>query len=154
MTLLVRRALVLVTHDQQDAFGLADQVVMLHDGTIVQAGTPQDLYLRPANETVARFVGVASYLVDAAGNRRLVRPEDLELAAPGEAFDAMVRVERVQFMGDRQRLVGAVVETGASIVADMSKDARLAAGDVLPLRVRRADGVPSLAAQGRVALVG
>ncbi|MGZ5902124.1 MAG: ABC transporter ATP-binding protein [Reyranella sp.] len=146
---------VLVTHDQQDAFGLADQVVLLHDGTIAQAGTPRELYLHPANEAVARFVGVASYLIDAAGTRRLVRPEDLELVGPTDSFDAMVRIDRVQFMGDRQRLIGSVAETGASIVADVSKEAGLAAGDVVPLRARRSDD-PATASRevfGRVALV-
>jgi multiple sugar transport system ATP-binding protein len=46
-----------VTHDQTEAMTLADQIVVLHQGQIQQIGSPQDIYLRPANRQVATFLG-------------------------------------------------------------------------------------------------
>ena len=48
---------VFVTHDQTEAMTLADRIVCLHGGNIAQLGTPEDLYLRPANVFVASFIG-------------------------------------------------------------------------------------------------
>ncbi len=56
---------VLVTHDQEEALSLADAVAVLRDGTIVQRGTPAELYERPADARLARFLGAAN-MVDAA----------------------------------------------------------------------------------------
>ncbi|MEU6195419.1 ABC transporter ATP-binding protein [Streptomyces sp. NPDC047061] len=46
-----------VTHDQGEAFALADRVVVMRDGRIAQSGTPLDVWQRPADEFVARFLG-------------------------------------------------------------------------------------------------
>lgn len=50
-------AFVFVTHDQEEALTMSDRIVVLSDGKIQQLGTPEDLYRRPENEFVARFVG-------------------------------------------------------------------------------------------------
>jgi iron(III) transport system ATP-binding protein len=55
---------VLVTHDQEEALSLADTVAVLREGTIVQAGTPDELYTRPADVELARFLGAVN-LIDA-----------------------------------------------------------------------------------------
>jgi len=52
----------LVTHDQDDAFAVADRVALLHRGRVLQAGTPEALYDRPASRAVAEFVGRATLL--------------------------------------------------------------------------------------------
>lgn len=49
-----------VTHDQEEAFALADRVVLLEAGRVAQVGTPQDLYTRPASPFVARFLGFSN----------------------------------------------------------------------------------------------
>src|SRR5687768_1102230 len=57
---LLRRANVpalLVTHDQEDAFAIADRVALLSRGRILQRGTPAELYNSPASLAVARFIG-------------------------------------------------------------------------------------------------
>ena len=54
---------VLVTHDQDEALSTADRVAVLRDGRIAQCASPQDLYLRPADADLARFIGDAN-LVD------------------------------------------------------------------------------------------
>jgi len=51
---------VLVTHDQEEALSLADVVAVLRDGRIVQQGTPEQLYERPADERLARFLGAVN----------------------------------------------------------------------------------------------
>ncbi|MHB8242247.1 MAG: ABC transporter ATP-binding protein [Solirubrobacteraceae bacterium] len=56
---------VLVTHDQEEALSLANSVAVLRDGQIVQQGVPTELYERPADERLARFLGAVN-LIDAA----------------------------------------------------------------------------------------
>jgi iron(III) transport system ATP-binding protein len=52
----------LVTHDQDEALSLADLVAVLRDGRIAQYATPQDLYARPVDDQLARFVGEANLM--------------------------------------------------------------------------------------------
>ena len=54
---------VYVTHDQEEAMAVSDRIVLMHQGHIAQAGTPEELYERPANRFVADFIGGAN-LVD------------------------------------------------------------------------------------------
>ena len=53
---------VFVTHDQEEAFALADRIALLRDGILQQIGTPETLYMEPANAFVAGFVGRANLL--------------------------------------------------------------------------------------------
>lgn len=53
---------VLVTHDQEEALSLADSVAVLRDGTIVQQGAPAEIYEKPADERLARFLGAVNVL--------------------------------------------------------------------------------------------
>ena len=59
---------VLVTHDQEEALSLADSVAVLRDGRIIQHGTPPELYKRPADERLARFLGAVN-VIDARFER-------------------------------------------------------------------------------------
>lgn len=63
-----------ITHDQGEAFALADSVGILRDGTILQLGSPEEIYSRPSSQYVARFTGLAGEL---AG--RLTSNDDGEL---------------------------------------------------------------------------
>jgi len=49
-----------VTHDQEEAFTLADKLVLIADGEVVQSGTPTEIYARPANSWVAKFLGLTN----------------------------------------------------------------------------------------------
>ena len=51
-----------VTHDQQEAFAVADRVIIMHQGRIVQQGTPQAVYRQPASPWVARFLGLSNLI--------------------------------------------------------------------------------------------
>jgi sulfate transport system ATP-binding protein len=69
---------VLVTHDQGEAMEVADQLLIMHQGRIEQAGHPTDIYERPATEFVQGFLGPTTIFKGSA-----VRPHDLELEEPG-----------------------------------------------------------------------
>jgi ABC-type Fe3+/spermidine/putrescine transport system ATPase subunit len=59
-----------VTHDQEDAFAIADRVAVLRQGRLLQVGSPEELYDRPASRHVAEFIGRASLLpAEWAGDR-------------------------------------------------------------------------------------
>jgi len=60
-----------VTHDQEEALALADTVVLMDQGRIVQTGTPQDIYLKPDTAFAAEFLGVSNQLEGEAGGGRL-----------------------------------------------------------------------------------
>ncbi len=70
-----------VTHDQQEAMSLGDQVVVLDGGRIMQAGAPEEVYARPANSFVAGFIGSANLLPVRIGEPVAgLRPVVLEFA--------------------------------------------------------------------------
>jgi len=56
------KPVIYVTHDHQEAFGLADRLLILHDGVIVQDGSPQELFESPANAWVAGFLGLGNLI--------------------------------------------------------------------------------------------
>lgn len=74
----------LVTHDQQEAIAVSDLVCVMNEGRIHQVGTPEDVYLRPSTEFVARFVGETVRL-ELRGSTVLVRPENLTVTSAREA---------------------------------------------------------------------
>lgn len=74
---------ILVTHDREEAMSMADRVVILNKGEIAQAGTPEQVYHRPDNAYVARFMGAENTLpvgVTAEGDLRLPDGKTLRLA--------------------------------------------------------------------------
>ena len=64
----------LVTHDQDEALSLADQVAVLRDGRIAQCATPQELYAQPIDDELARFVGAANILGGTVDGELLATP--------------------------------------------------------------------------------
>ena len=92
---------VLVTHDQEEALSLADQVAVIRDGQIGQYGSPRELYSRPVDPELASFLGEAN-LVRGVIDGALVRTDLGELAldaptdtAAGEAI-VLIRPEQVE----------------------------------------------------------
>ncbi|MBA2567987.1 MAG: ABC transporter ATP-binding protein [Actinobacteria bacterium] len=53
---------VLVTHDREEAFSIADRIAVMRAGTVVQEGSPEELYLAPADRWVAQFVGAGNFV--------------------------------------------------------------------------------------------
>ena len=85
---------VMVTHDQQEALGLADRIAVLAAGRVAQIGPPREVYARPASRFVAEFLGAANILERPDGVFAL-RPEQLRLGG-----DVAARVTRVAFRGE------------------------------------------------------
>ena len=86
---------VFVTHDQEEALEVADQIVVINDGAIEQVGSPDDLYDAPASEFVMSFLGPVTTL-----GGQLVRPHDLEVIAapfPDAHSGRIVDLNRVGF---------------------------------------------------------
>jgi sulfate transport system ATP-binding protein len=90
---------VIVTHDQEEAMEIADRVVVLQRGRVEQAGTPRELYEKPANEFVLSFFGDAARFGDA-----WVRPHDLEVASEPDADTREAIIERVVHVGFAVRM--------------------------------------------------
>ena len=100
---------VYVTHDQAEALVLSDRIAILHEGRLVQVGTPEEIYNRPGNKFVAGFIGLTSFMegrvasVDGDGTYATVRTEDgLEIRAvatglqPGQAVTLAIRPEHIE----------------------------------------------------------
>ena len=88
---------IFVTHDQDEAFILGDQVAVLSEGHVVQHGTPAELYLRPRTRWLADFVGDANFIPATASGDVADSPiGDLPLDHPGEgAVEVLVRPEHL-----------------------------------------------------------
>jgi multiple sugar transport system ATP-binding protein len=81
-----------VTHDQEEALTLADELIVMHDGRVLQQGPPSTIYRRPVNETIARFIGSPEInLIDGEVTAGRFRGADLEIDLP-DAPDGPVRV--------------------------------------------------------------
>ena len=125
---------VLVTHDRDDAFVLADRIVLLQGGRIVQDGTPEEVYSRPVNEDAARLLGAANRIRIGDGHR-LCRPEDLVVTDDDSSAHVTIKIDRVQFLGAHRRAIGRC-ERGEPIVVDLPRERRCLAGSTLRLRLR------------------
>jgi iron(III) transport system ATP-binding protein len=93
---------ILVTHDQQEAFVMADRVAVLNHGRLEQAGTPESLYHGPLSRFVADFVGEADFITGEIENGRL-QTELGALASPLEDLlraDVLVRPDDVRLTLD------------------------------------------------------
>jgi len=92
---------VFVTHDQEEAMEVADEIVVINDGRIEQVGTPDQLYDEPASDFVMDFLGEVTEL----GDVRL-RPHDIEIArTPDLAGSTAADILRLTRVGFEVRLV-------------------------------------------------
>jgi iron(III) transport system ATP-binding protein len=87
---------VLVTHDREEAFSLADRIALMRDGEVVQAAAPEQLYFAPADRWAARFVGEGNFLRGSLVDGRVVTPVGAFPATGANGardVEAMVRPE-------------------------------------------------------------
>ena len=117
---------ILVTHDQDEAFAMADRIGVMHQGRLLEVGSPDDLYARPRTRFVATFLGAANLLLgyrkgnllsferpgaEAVTPREIVaviRPEEVKLTT-GDIPDDLTHVgsgtvQELQFSGPTERL--------------------------------------------------
>ncbi|RNM16650.1 sulfate/molybdate ABC transporter ATP-binding protein [Nocardioides pocheonensis] len=91
---------IFVTHDQEEALEVADEIVVINEGRVEQVGTPDQLYDAPANDFVMRFLGPTTEI-----NGVLHRPHDIEVFThPGIAGSIPARVVRELRVGFEVRL--------------------------------------------------
>jgi sulfate/thiosulfate transport system ATP-binding protein len=107
---------IFVTHDQEEAMDISDQIVLMHNGRVEQAGSPRELYDEPANEFVMTFLGPVSKLGDS-----LVRPHDVELEVERNGASERAVVERVVHLGFEVR-VELLLESGEHAWAQVTRD--------------------------------
>lgn len=162
-----RQTVLYVTHDQEEAFAVADRVVVMNKGRVAQTGTPEGIYRRPNSVFVARFLGLnnviegrversdggsvartklgAIPLEEAADGAvtLLLRPETATLEGEGDIEVEGELVER-SFRGSSQRMV-LRLEDGQRLSFDLSSQTALPPlGETVTLRVDSRDAVQRL----------
>jgi iron(III) transport system ATP-binding protein len=93
----------LVTHEQEEAFSLADRIALMREGRIEQVGTPEGVYFEPASRWAAEFVGAANLVEGRLAGGRVETPVGTfsPLNANGhDAVEALVRPELIQLVPD------------------------------------------------------
>lgn len=145
-----------VTHDQEEALDLADRVVILNEGKIVQQGTPEEVCRRPGSGFVTKFLGDANRLTGTVSGgwahigaakleapgvadgaaEILVRPADFEWSTSGAGIPATIL--RVLDRPDSRRLL-AETEDGTSIELDVPPETSVNPRDRGVVQIRRAN---------------
>jgi ABC-type Fe3+/spermidine/putrescine transport system ATPase subunit len=141
---------IIVTHDQEEALVMADRVAVLKDGSILQCGTPEEVYERPANRFVAGFIGVMNFIDGEISADGLFRAGGETLACdPGglqrdQKAVLAVRPENIALKPEGTGISGTVVD-----VAYHGLDRQIYVKTALssaPLQVRIAANGPGAAA--------
>jgi sulfate/thiosulfate transport system ATP-binding protein len=136
---------IFVTHDQEEAMEVADQIVVINDGRVEQIGTPDELYDSPANDFVMRFVGPVTELAGV-----LVRPHDIELHHEDPGCGAVRgTVDRVVRVGFEVR-VRLAVRNDPPALATLTRTQATALGvsQGAKLWLRPAPGAPTVTYHG------
>jgi sulfate transport system ATP-binding protein len=148
---------IFVTHDQEEALEIADEVVIMNKAHVEQVGTPQEVYDKPASPFVYQFLGNVNVLKAPAlaGARRrgpsgdenpdgqiYVRPHDIELkphGAGGEGLSAIVR--HIHAAGPHARLLIEQVQTREHVEVEISRSELAVLGlrvnDLVLMRLRQ-----------------
>jgi sulfate/thiosulfate transport system ATP-binding protein len=132
---------VFVTHDQEEAMEVAEQIVVLNEGRIEQVGSPKDLYEQPANDFVMGFVGPVSEL-----SGRWIRPHDVEiLLEPRDGAEAAM-IDRVIHLGFEVRVeltLGDGEQTWVQTTKGQAQELELTDGEIVWLRPNTPADAPS-----------
>jgi sulfate/thiosulfate transport system ATP-binding protein len=124
-----------VTHDQEEAMELADQIVVISHGKVEQAGTPSELYDQPANDFVMNFIGPVTRL-----DGELVRPHDVQLFIEPTSSADEAAVERIVRLGFEVRVELSLAD-GQPVTAQLprseAEQLELRVGDIVYVRATR-----------------
>jgi sulfate/thiosulfate transport system ATP-binding protein len=130
----VHTTTIFVTHDQEEAMEIADQIIVINAGKVEQAGSPDELYDRPANDFVMGFLGPVTQLGDT-----LVRPHDIDVLLEARPGSHPVIVERLTSLGFETRLIARPVAGGEPVTVQLTRkqvhDLDLKVGDQANLGV-------------------
>jgi sulfate transport system ATP-binding protein len=135
---------VFVTHDQEEAMEVAEQIVVLNQGLVEQVGSPRDLYERPANEFVMRFIGPVTPL-----GERWLRPHDVDILLEPIAGATEAMIDRVTHLGFEVRvelLLGDGDSTWVQTTRGRAEELELQEGQIVWLRPANAPAMAPEAA--------
>jgi sulfate/thiosulfate transport system ATP-binding protein len=141
---------IFVTHDQEEAMDVAEQLVVMNAGRVEQAGSADDLYDHPANEFVMSFVGEVNRLGDS-----FVRPHDMDVVLDPDERTEEALVQRIVALGFEIRVefvLGDGTEVWAQLTRAELQKLELREGQIVYLRPGQAksfDAEPLQAAYGR-----
>lgn len=150
-----------VTHDQEEAYAVADRIVIMNNGGIQQVGAPQEVYRNPASLFVARFLGMHNIFPGRLANRTLetplgdfpwtremqtgevdlmLRPDAIAIGNSA-AHTIQGRVQRIEFRGATQR-VAIALASGDQIEFEVASNAPLpASGSPLTISFDPAEAI-------------
>jgi sulfate transport system ATP-binding protein len=123
---------IFVTHDQEEAMDIADQIVVMNDGKVEQVGGPRDIYEHPANEFVMSFVGPVNRLGD-----EFIRPHDFELLLEPNGSTQEVMIERIVHLGFEVRVeftLSSNEHAWAQVTREMADQLELSEGQIVYVR--------------------
>jgi sulfate transport system ATP-binding protein len=136
---------IFVTHDQEEAMDVAEQLVVMNEGRVEQSGSANDLYEHPANEFVMTFVGEVNRL-----GEHFVRPHDMEVALDRDENSEEAMVQRIVALGFEVRVefaLGDGTEIWAQLTRAELQKLELREGQIVYVRPRQTK-VFDLAADG------
>jgi sulfate transport system ATP-binding protein len=108
---------IFVTHDQEEAMDVAEQIVVMNAGRTEQVGSAEDLYDRPSNQFVMSFIGPVNRLGDA-----FLRPHDIQILSPDDHDDGSEALaERIVYLGFEVR-VELKLADGRQVWAQMTRE--------------------------------
>src|SRR6185312_3403489 len=123
---------IFVTHDQEEAMDVAEQLVVMNEGRVEQSGSANDLYDHPANEFVMSFVGEVNRLGD-----HYVRPHDMAVVLDADENTEEAMVQRIVALGFEIRVelkLGAGTEVWAQLTRAELQKLELREGQIVYLR--------------------
>ena len=150
-----------VTHDQEEAFAIADQLVLMHEGRVVQVGSPEGVYQRPATAWVARFLGLTNLITARVVAPGCVETEigvlqiDDDSAETGDLSGArqlLVRPEAARLTGEAANVLVGLVSDRSFHGGHYRLTVRHAGGAELTFALPNSDSVPQRGEEVTVSL--
>jgi ABC-type glutathione transport system ATPase component len=135
----------LIAHEPADVLSWADEILVLHNGSLVQKGSPRQVYYQPADEYVAGLFGKYNLLpeevfrqytdLDFAGKQLMIRPEKLKITT-GPKYAMRGQVKRMHFLGSAHEVE---VEINSHTLWMRTENEHLKAGDIIDVSIETAD---------------
>jgi sulfate transport system ATP-binding protein len=136
----VHTTTIFVTHDQEEAMEISDQIIVINAGRVEQAGPPSQLYDEPTNEFVMGFLGPVTTLGD-----RLVRPHDIHLSRADTQGTTRAVIERLVSLGFETRVVADPGNGHEPVTVQLTRnqvhDLRIGIGDTVFLAATASSGI-------------
>lgn len=136
----IRTTVIHVTHDQEEALAIADEIILLNKGKVIEKGSPEDMYRRPRDIFTFTFIGLSNLvpaeILGYEGNGMIgFRPEDVYIEY-GENYDLEGIVEAVEYLGSHSIIT---VRVDNAITIKVREDLRrsLSIGERVRMRINR-----------------